>query len=92
MIYKYCNSGNDVAIFRVKDVLEHGPSPNIGVDIWHPAEMQKPTQALKSVKGLGNTFELNPKWARTLPSGIFHGIFKETSPPKKSFFLFEVDI
>jgi len=33
MIYKYCNSWNDVAIFRAKDVLEHGPSPNIEVDI-----------------------------------------------------------
>ena len=27
MIYKYCNSEKDVAIFRVEDVLEHGPSP-----------------------------------------------------------------
>jgi len=23
LIYKYCNSGNDVAIFRVEDVQEH---------------------------------------------------------------------
>jgi hypothetical protein len=30
-------------------------------------EVQKPTQALTSVKGQGNTLELNPKWARTLP-------------------------
>jgi hypothetical protein len=30
-------------------------------------EEQKPTQALKSVKGPGNTFDLSPKWARTLP-------------------------
>ena len=37
--------------------------------------MQKPTQALKSVKGPGNTFDLNPKWTRTLPLGIFHGLF-----------------
>jgi hypothetical protein len=33
-------------------------------------EVQKPTQALKSVKGPGNTFALNPKWSRTLPSLI----------------------
>ena len=26
---------------------------------------------------LCNTFDLNPKWARTLPSGILHGIFIE---------------
>jgi hypothetical protein len=34
-------------------------------------EVQKPTQALKSVKGAGNTFDLNPKWSRTLPSLIY---------------------
>ena len=33
-------------------------------------EVQKPTQALKSVKDPGNTFDLNPKWSRTLPSLI----------------------
>jgi hypothetical protein len=31
-------------------------------------EVQNPTQTLKSVKDLGNTFDLNPKWERTLPS------------------------
>jgi hypothetical protein len=30
--------------------------------------VQNPTQALKSVKGSGNSFDLNPKWERTLPS------------------------
>jgi hypothetical protein len=30
-------------------------------------EVQKPTQTLKSVKGPGNTFYLNPKWSRTAP-------------------------
>jgi hypothetical protein len=34
-------------------------------------EVQKPTQALKSVKDPGNTFDLNPKWSRTLPSLIY---------------------
>jgi hypothetical protein len=29
-------------------------------------EVQKPTQALKSVKGPANTFDFNPKWSRTL--------------------------
>jgi hypothetical protein len=33
-------------------------------------EVQKPTQTLKSVKCPGNTFHLNPKWSRTLPSGV----------------------
>jgi hypothetical protein len=54
-------------------------------------EMQKPTQALKSVKGLGNTFDINPKWARTLPSGILHGISIEPPHPPHFFFI-EVDI
>jgi hypothetical protein len=31
-------------------------------------EVQKLTQALQSVKGLGYTFDLNPKWERTMPS------------------------
>jgi len=31
-------------------------------------EVQNPTNALKSVKGPGNSFDLNPKWERTLPS------------------------
>jgi len=30
--------------------------------------VQNPTEALKSVKDPGNTFELNPKWERTLLS------------------------
>jgi hypothetical protein len=29
-------------------------------------DVQKPTQTLKSAKGPANTFDLNPKWARTL--------------------------
>ena len=31
-------------------------------------EVQNPTQALKSVKGLGKILDLNPMWERTLPS------------------------
>jgi hypothetical protein len=31
-------------------------------------EVQNPTQVLNSVKDLGNTFDLNPKLERTLPS------------------------
>jgi hypothetical protein len=31
-------------------------------------EVQNPTQALKSVKGPGNTFDISPKWERTLSS------------------------
>ena len=31
-------------------------------------EVQNPTRALKSVKDQGNTFHLNYKWERTLPS------------------------
>jgi hypothetical protein len=46
--------------------------------------VQNPSQTLKSVKGLGNTFELSPKWERTLPFfDIFYGLFIG-SPQKKS--------
>jgi hypothetical protein len=34
-------------------------------------EVQKPTQALKSVKDPANTFDLKPMWSRTLPSLIY---------------------
>jgi hypothetical protein len=34
-------------------------------------EVQKPTQAPKSVKGPDNTFDLIPKWVRILPSVIY---------------------
>jgi hypothetical protein len=46
-------------------------------------EVQNSTQALKSVEGPGNTFHLNPKWERTLPSfGNFSwDIYR--IPPKK---------
>jgi hypothetical protein len=49
-------------------------------------EVQKPTQALKSVKGPGNTFELNPKWSRTLPSLIYFSwdIYRDPLHKKKS--------
>ena len=53
MLYKYCNPGNYFTIFRVGDVLEH-LTPCCGLDV------QKPTQALKSVKNPDNTFDLIP--------------------------------
>jgi hypothetical protein len=31
----------------------------------------KPTQALKSVKGMGNIFDPNPEWTNTLQSLIY---------------------
>ena len=45
-------------------------------------EVQKPTQALKSVKGPGNTFDWNPKWSRTLPSLIYFSwdIYRDPPP------------
>ena len=43
-------------------------------------EVQKPTLALMSIKGPGNTFDLIPKWTRTLPLGVFQGIFIEHLP------------
>jgi hypothetical protein len=44
-------------------------------------EVQKPIQALKSVKDPGNTFDLNPKWSRTLPSLIYFSWDIYRDPP-----------
>jgi hypothetical protein len=50
------------------------------------------TYVLKSVKDPGNTFNVSPKWARTLPSLIyFYGIFIET-PLHNLFSNIKVDI
>jgi hypothetical protein len=48
-------------------------------------EVQKPTQALRSVKGPDNIFDLNPKWVRTLPSLIYFSwdIHGDPLPQKK---------
>jgi hypothetical protein len=46
-------------------------------------EVQKSTQTIKTVKDLGNTFELNPKWERTFPSlGNCSWDMYSVSPPK----------
>jgi hypothetical protein len=57
-------------------------------------EVQKPIQALKSVKGPGNTFDINYKWLRTLPSLIYFSWDINRAPPslKKnqiSMFIFD---
>jgi hypothetical protein len=44
-------------------------------------EVQKPTHVLKSVKGPGNTSDLNPKWSRTLPSLIYFSWDIYRDPP-----------
>ena len=44
-------------------------------------EVQKHTQALKSVKGPGNTFDLSPKWARILLLVILQEIFIDSTHP-----------
>jgi hypothetical protein len=45
-------------------------------------EVQKPIQALKSVKDPGNTFDLNHKWSRTLTSLIYFSwnIYRDPPP------------
>jgi hypothetical protein len=45
----------------------------------------KTTQALKAVKITGNTFDLNPKWARTLPSIIYFSWDINRNPPPQLF-------
>jgi len=43
-------------------------------------EVQNHTHAHMSIKDLGNTINLNPKWARILPMGTLHGILLDPSP------------
>jgi hypothetical protein len=49
-------------------------------------EVQKPTQALQSVKGPGNTFDWNPKWSRTLPFLIYFSWNIYRDPSLHNFF------
>jgi hypothetical protein len=51
--------------------------------------MQKPTQALQSVKGPDNTFHINPKWTRTLPSFIYLSWDIHRDPLHKSNFKYQ---
>ena len=46
--------------------------------------VQKPTQAIKSVKGTGNTFDLNPNWARICRWEFFMGYLEKPPPPQKN--------
>jgi hypothetical protein len=52
-------------------------------------EVQKPTQAHKSVKGPGNTFDLTPKWSRTLPSLIYFSWDIYRDPLYKQIFKYQ---
>ena len=61
--------------------MVHPPISKLTFDTLLWAWGAETHQELKSVKVLGNTFDLNPKWAKTLPSGIFHRIFKEPPSP-----------
>jgi hypothetical protein len=45
--------------------------------------VQKPTQALQSVKGPTNIFDWNPKCVRTLPSLIYVSWYIYRDPPSK---------
>jgi hypothetical protein len=50
--------------------------------------LHKPTHALKSLKGPGNTLDLNPKRARTLPSLIYFSWHIYRNPPPD--FIFQI--
>jgi hypothetical protein len=55
--------------------------------------VQKLTQALKTVKNPGNTFDLNPKWTRSLPSVIYFSCDINRDPPtQKTISNIKVDI
>jgi hypothetical protein len=52
---------------------------------YYGLEVQKPTQALQSVKCPAITFDWNPKWVRTLPSLIYFSrdIHRDRRPQNK---------
>jgi hypothetical protein len=52
--------------------------------------VQKPTQALKSVKGLGNTFDLNPKVGKKFV--VWNFTWDIYRAPIPNFIFIEVDI
>jgi hypothetical protein len=49
-------------------------------------EVQKPTHALQSLKGPGNTFDRNPKWSKTLPFLIYFSWDIYRNPHSMIFF------
>jgi hypothetical protein len=53
---------------------------------------QRPTQILKSVKGPANTFDINPKRPRTLPSLIYFSWDIYRDPPHNLFSNIRIDI
>jgi hypothetical protein len=61
-------------------------TPNCGL------EVQKPTQGLRSVKGPDNTFDLNPKWSKTLPFLIYLSWDIYRDPLHKKISNIKVDI
>ena len=86
-------------IFIYRAPPPHPPPPNKSkYQSWYLTpcfglEVQNPIQALKSVKGLGNTLDLNSKWEWTSPSfGNFSWDIYRV-PPKKlqiSKLIFEI--
>ena len=71
----------DIFIIRY---LQGPPLHNLFSNI--KVEVHYPTQALKSVKGPSNTFDLNRKWQRTLPSfGNFSWDMHRVPPPKSKY-------
>jgi hypothetical protein len=54
--------------------------------------VQKPTQALQSVKGQDNTFDWHPKWTRTLPSLIYFSYDINRDPHSKKISNIKFDI
>jgi hypothetical protein len=64
LIFEFCFVEGGLYEYLMKNILRT-VTPCCGL------EVQKPTQALQSFKGPGNTFDFNPKWSRTLPSLIY---------------------
>jgi hypothetical protein len=92
--YRWLNLqvGKNFAVLNIFswDIYRNPPpqkNSNIKIDIWHPVvglRCRNLAWHLMLIKVPVNTFDLDPKWTRTLRSLIFFdGIFIETTPSQK---------
>jgi hypothetical protein len=72
---KYIKDGKVLVHLGIKSKLLPGPLTDLSAWV-----------GLTSAKGRGNTFDLNPKWSRTLPSLIYVSWDIYRDPLHKVFF------
>jgi hypothetical protein len=90
---QYIKNGKVLDQLGFKSKVLSGHLTDLSAWVGFCTSSQKPTQALKPVKGPGNTFDINSKWSRTLPSLIYFSWDIYRGPPSiKHFSNIKVDI